>query len=65
MLSQHGTQLVLTSDPMEAAHNTNALVTDTWVGMGQEGEKIKRLKDFQGYQVTMQVMKNPILFVLK
>ncbi|PWA31467.1 hypothetical protein CCH79_00002636 [Gambusia affinis] len=29
---QHGTQLVLTSDPMEAAHGSNVLVTDTWTG---------------------------------
>ncbi|KAF3843457.1 hypothetical protein F7725_002306 [Dissostichus mawsoni] len=51
---EHGTQLVLTSDPMEAAHGSNVLVTDTWVSMGQEEEKKKRLKDFKGYQITMQ-----------
>ncbi|XP_068428573.1 ornithine transcarbamylase, mitochondrial isoform X1 [Clinocottus analis] len=51
---EHGTQLVLTSDPMEAAHGSNVLVTDTWVSMGQEEEKKKRLQDFRGYQITMQ-----------
>lgn len=51
---QHGTQLVLTSDPKEAAHDSNVLVTDTWVSMGQEEEKKKRLKDFHGYQISMQ-----------
>lgn len=51
---KHGTQLVLTSDPLEAAHDSNVLVTDTWVSMGQEEEKKKRLKDFEGYQITMQ-----------
>uniref|UniRef100_A0A8C7ZEC4 ornithine carbamoyltransferase n=1 Tax=Oryzias sinensis TaxID=183150 RepID=A0A8C7ZEC4_9TELE len=51
---QHGTQLVLTSDPMEAAHGSNVLVTDTWISMGQEEEKKKRLRDFQGYQITMK-----------
>ncbi|XP_029386327.1 ornithine carbamoyltransferase, mitochondrial [Echeneis naucrates] len=51
---EYGTQLVLTSDPMEAAHGSNVLVTDTWVSMGQEEEKKKRLKDFEGYQITMQ-----------
>lgn len=51
---QHGTQLVLTTDPLEAAHDSNVLVTDTWVSMGQEEEKKKRLKDFGGYQITMQ-----------
>ncbi|XP_028848237.1 ornithine carbamoyltransferase, mitochondrial [Denticeps clupeoides] len=51
---QFGTALVLTSDPMEAAQGANVLVTDTWVSMGQEKEKAQRLRDFQGYQVTMQ-----------
>lgn len=40
---------------MEAAQGSNVLVTDTWVSMGQEVEKKKRLKDFQGYQITMKV----------
>ncbi|XP_072300772.1 ornithine transcarbamylase, mitochondrial [Eucyclogobius newberryi] len=54
-LSQkYGTQLVLTADPMEAAHDSNVLVTDTWVSMGQEEEKKRRLADFEGYQITMQ-----------
>lgn len=51
---QHGTQLVLTRDPLEAARDSNVLVTDTWVSMGQEEEKKKRLKDFEGYQITME-----------
>uniref|UniRef100_A0A8C5HET9 ornithine carbamoyltransferase n=1 Tax=Gouania willdenowi TaxID=441366 RepID=A0A8C5HET9_GOUWI len=52
--TQHGTRLSLTSDPMEAAHNSDVLVTDTWVSMGQEEEKKRRLQDFAGYQITMQ-----------
>lgn len=49
---------------MEAAHGSNVLVTDTWISMGQEEEKKKRLKDFQGYQITMQVKKKDIVLVL-
>lgn len=49
---------------MEAAHGSNVLVTDTWVSMGQEEEKNKKLKDFQGYQITMQVKKDLILVLL-
>lgn len=48
---------MLTSDPMEAAHGTDVLVTDTWISMGQEEEKNKRLRDFQGYQITMRVRR--------
>uniref|UniRef100_A0A3Q4MCW2 ornithine carbamoyltransferase n=1 Tax=Neolamprologus brichardi TaxID=32507 RepID=A0A3Q4MCW2_NEOBR len=51
---QHGTQFILTSDPMEAARDSNVLVTDTWAGLGEEEEKKKRLKDFHGFQVSMQ-----------
>lgn len=45
----------LTNDPLEAAHGGNVLITDTWISMGQEEEKKKRLQAFQGYQITMKV----------
>uniref|UniRef100_A0A8C2I927 ornithine carbamoyltransferase n=1 Tax=Cyprinus carpio TaxID=7962 RepID=A0A8C2I927_CYPCA len=51
---QFGTKLQFLTDPMEAARDSNVLVTDTWVSMGQEEEKKRRLKDFHGYQITMQ-----------
>ncbi|XP_026886872.2 ornithine carbamoyltransferase, mitochondrial [Electrophorus electricus] len=54
LFKQFGTELQLFSEPLEAARGSNVLVTDTWVSMGQEEEKTKRLKDFQGYQITMQ-----------
>lgn len=49
---------------MEAAHGSNVLVTDTWVSMGQEEEKKRRLKDFHGYQITMEASKRLVLFKL-
>lgn len=45
----------MTNDPLEAARGGNVLITDTWISMGQEEEKKKRLQAFQGYQVTMKV----------
>lgn len=50
---------------MEAAHGSNVLVTDTWISMGQEEEKKKRLKDFQGYQITMQVKMDIVLVLYR
>ncbi|XP_069617720.1 ornithine transcarbamylase, mitochondrial [Ranitomeya imitator] len=54
---ESGTKLLMTNDPLEAASGANVLVTDTWVSMGQEEEKKKRLQDFTGYQITMQTAK--------
>ncbi|KAM9576837.1 ornithine transcarbamylase, mitochondrial isoform 2-T2 [Trichechus inunguis] len=54
---ENGTKLLLTNDPLEAACGGNVLITDTWISMGQEEEKKKRLQAFQGYQVTMKTAK--------
>lgn len=43
--------------PEEAVEDADILVTDTWVSMGQEGEKARRLKDFEGFQVTTELAK--------
>ena len=47
-----GAEIVLTEDPVEAITNADAVYTDTWVSMGQEAEKEKRLKLFLPYQVN-------------
>ncbi|MCH1927442.1 ornithine carbamoyltransferase, partial [Shewanella sp. C31] len=41
-----------THDPKEAALGAHALYTDVWTSMGQEDERERRLRDFQGFQVT-------------
>lgn len=45
-------KLTQTNVPEEAVKNADILVTDTWVSMGQEEETIKRLKAFEGFQIT-------------
>ena len=47
--------LSFTTDPAEAVKNADVIVTDTWVSMGQEEKKKKRLQDFKGYQVDLNV----------
>jgi len=44
-------------DVKEAIKNADVVTTDTWVSMGQEEEKEKRIKDFSGYEVDGDLMK--------
>jgi len=54
--AQEATRITLTRDPMEAAHGAKVVTTDTWVSMGQEDEAEARIRIFQPYQVTQEVM---------
>lgn len=51
-----GGRFKLTTDPREAAEGADVLYTDVWVSMGQEAEREKRLKAFQGYQVNERLL---------
>jgi ornithine carbamoyltransferase len=46
----------LTSDPLDAVAHADAIVTDTWISMGQEAEKVQRVEDFAGFQVDEKLM---------
>jgi ornithine carbamoyltransferase len=46
-----------THDPLEAVHNADVIVTDTWISMGDEESKEQRLRDFRGFQVTEELAK--------
>ncbi len=46
----------VTSDPLEAVGGADVVYTDVWTSMGQEKESKKRLADFQGFQVTPEMM---------
>ena len=49
-------RVTLTQSPQEAAEGASLIVTDTWVGMGQEDEKAKRIIDFSGFRVDDALM---------
>jgi ornithine carbamoyltransferase len=46
----------LTRDPLDAAKEADVIYTDTWVSMGQEQEKEKRVEDFRGFQVNTELL---------
>ncbi|KAK5138347.1 hypothetical protein LTR08_003408 [Meristemomyces frigidus] len=46
-----------TTIPEEAVKNADVIVTDTWISMGQEEEKAKRLQAFAGFQVTKELAR--------
>jgi ornithine carbamoyltransferase len=55
LAAANGVTIVGTNDPLEAVRGASAIVTDTWVSMGQEAEAAKRKKSFEGYQVTEEM----------
>ncbi len=52
-----GAKLMETNVPEEAVKDADILVTDTWISMGQEEEKAKRLKDFRNFRITLDMAK--------
>ncbi|HEX8912857.1 MAG TPA: ornithine carbamoyltransferase [Humisphaera sp.] len=47
---------VETADPLDAVREADAIYTDTWVSMGQEAEKARKVKDFAGFCVDERLM---------
>ena len=57
MAKLSGAKITITNDPKIAVKDATVVTTDTWVSMGQESEKEKRIKDFTGYIVDSAMMK--------
>lgn len=54
--AREATSITLTRDPAEAAESARVLTTDTWVSMGEEDEADSKIRAFQPYQVTQELM---------
>ncbi len=52
-----GAKIELLNDPKEAVKEADVVTTDTWISMGQEEEKEKRIKDFAGFTVDSEMMR--------
>ncbi|MDR1961838.1 MAG: ornithine carbamoyltransferase [Gracilibacteraceae bacterium] len=55
--AESGSRVEITRDPLAAAREADALYTDVWAGMGQEGEAAKRQADFKGYCLDAEILK--------
>ncbi len=51
-----GASFAITHDPREAVQGAHVVYGDVWTSMGQEAEKEKRLRDFQGFQINEQLL---------
>ncbi|MBJ7433323.1 MAG: ornithine carbamoyltransferase [Microbacteriaceae bacterium] len=51
-----GGSVLVTDAVADALVDADVVVTDTWISMGQESEKEKRVADFAGYGVTTELL---------
>jgi len=56
LAEQSGAKLTFDFNPNVAVKDADVVTTDTWVSMGQEDEKEKRLHDFAGFMVDEAMM---------
>jgi ornithine carbamoyltransferase len=54
------------TDPREAVAGADVIVTDTWISMGQEHERVKRLRDLAPYRLDDALLElaSPDAFVM-
>ena len=53
---QSGGSVTFGNSPSEAVADADVIATDTWVSMGMEAEKEKRIKDFAGFTIDADLL---------
>ncbi|EOH7678693.1 ornithine carbamoyltransferase [Campylobacter jejuni] len=51
-----GAKISLGYDKFEALKDKDVVITDTWVSMGEENEKERKIKEFEGFMIDEKVM---------
>jgi ornithine carbamoyltransferase len=51
-----GGRVQVTTEAREAVEDADVIYTDTWISMGQEGDRERRLEAFQRYQVNDRLL---------
>lgn len=57
MAKNSGAKIKLYNDKNKAVKNADVVITDTWISMGQEDEKEKRIKDFSEFIIDKKAME--------
>ncbi len=56
LMAANKNRVKLVRTPEEALPGASLVVTDVWASMGQEDERVRRMKDFEGFEVTLELM---------
>ena len=56
-LSEFGSQISISNDPLKAVKEAQVIYTDVWASMGQEEEHLKRKKIFENYKVDQKLIE--------
>lgn len=51
-----GAKISLIHDKFEALKDKDVVITDTWVSMGEENEKERKIKEFEGFMIDEKAM---------
>ena len=52
-----GAQISILNDPKEAISGADVVASDTWISMGQEDEKERKVKNFAGFCIDKKMME--------
>ena len=51
-----GIKVNVIDDPKAAAKNADVIYSDAWYSMGQEDQKVQRVRDFKEFQINSELM---------
>jgi ornithine carbamoyltransferase len=54
--AEHGSQIIISNDPVAAVQGADVIYTDVWASMGQEAEAQERKHRFVGFQVNEELV---------
>lgn len=58
LLERSKSRVQIVRNPHEAVQNADLVATDVWASMGQEEERIRRIRLFAGFQVNAEMMSH-------